>query len=352
VVNVNNATLTITCGAPSTPTAFEGNISGTGVVTAEAAYVGAPASYFDNSGIIAMSGTASGFVAADTGGEVTNSGTIQVAGGVLELTPSELTNTGVIELLDGTLKLDGDLTVLSLTEFTDPGSNLWVQGTLDLGGGTLSPGVGGTPLFALYGDVRDGKVVISSGITFSAYGDAIFMAPVVNSGTLDAFGLTAGGNITGTGTINLGGLLQLKASTGAGQLVNFISGSGGDLDFSTSAAATSFAGTIGTIGNGDTIGFAPLNGALLIGGSVAGDAIIAKFSNGATISLATKSQWTGSFTVDSAGLEYHTAAPSLADWSLPISSGSDQEAALSEARGALPQTAPAALDWFLPLHAR
>ena len=196
-------------------------------------------SVFQNAGSITV-GAGSALFIDPTYGELINSGTISINGGALEATAANLVNHGKLSVTDGTLVLDGPLTLGDLTHIDHPGSELLVNGSLDLGGRSitlLSPALRN---LVLSGEVSNGSLSIGAGNTLVTTGFGLFYgatlaAALNNNGTIiatvglgetDVQTLELTKNVVGHGVIDLGIvsndhsdfiIVKLDGSVAAGQ---------------------------------------------------------------------------------------------------------------------------------------
>jgi len=304
-------------------------------------------------------------------GYLTNSGTISVSHGYLQLDVSNLVNTGLISVSHGTLALGGSLTVPSLTEFSDPHSQLIVNGVLDLGSASATLGSASVPVFSLAAGptsslgnsagISDGTFVVTTGATFDTSGNYLdITVNLVNDGTYAYSGgsgneQTITGAVSGSGEIALDSAqiaLAIGGAVASGQTIAFLS-TDQTLSLQTATAQSSFDGTLSGFAAGDSIAIVRQSASVsLTGGSFVGDSIVATLSTGATIALATSSALSGSFTIDDnsqTGTDTLTyAGPAARDWALPHP---DQAFDRGELVGAFRPSEQGLIDFFLPLHA-
>jgi hypothetical protein len=198
------------------------------------------------------------------------------------------------------------LTTSSLSAIADPGSQLIVGGTLDLGGATITDGGGAVPLFALGNgcQVTDGTLKIAGGKPLTATGTTSISAALVDNGGVTVAGASAHASITdavtGNGTISLAatrGYLGLGASIGAGQTIAFLDGSE-TLGLTTAGAEAGFSATLGGFAVGDKIA---LTGETITAAGFSGSSILVTLSTGSTMDFATSSALTGSLSVLNSG---------------------------------------------------
>src|SRR6202042_2507378 len=183
----------------------------------DTSYDGQTASGIVNAGTI-NAGLSGGSFTVQGSGSFTNQGTINVSNGdTLSLASSSWSNSGTIAVTGGALDLQGNgLTLAQLGTVTHTGGVVNLQTTLNDSGTTLNVGTGtalGTLTLTSGGTIEKGTIVDQgSGIAFSGG----TLSGVTYDGTLNLSstssyvyvtnGLTlAGINGTGTGTINLTG---------------------------------------------------------------------------------------------------------------------------------------------------
>ena len=254
----------------------------------------------------------------------TNSGTISVTN--LYLENGLATNSGDITVTGGTLSISGSMTLAQLTSFLGTinvtNSQDFLTGTLDLGGGTVN--VSALSTYGLGNEsLVDGTLVVGTGETLSDPSGNI-SAGITNDGLYDLNNGGVTGDISGTGTIALSGFDEgVGGAVSAGQTVLWHADGGTTqqtLNLSTILATTGFLGTLTGLAAGDTLAFSGefnAGAGQITAANIVGDSIQVTFSAGATISLATASALTGSFTLPNlASIEYSTS-PAAHDWTVP-----------------------------------
>ena len=215
-----------------------------------------------NQGAIEQSGTGSDLVI--NGNSFTNSGTITAAssGGALTIAPTTFTNSGTLAVSNGdavtieaanfsnagsitlasasSLYMDATFTLADLGTLTNSDGTVYIDGTLDLTGGTLntSSGLGQA---VLDGGAVDGGTVASSALDFSSYG-----------GTLSGVTYDGALNLSETGaSISLadGTVVNNAAGTGAGTIND--TGEGATLYFDNTQTFNNATINLGASTSGD-----------------------------------------------------------------------------------------------------
>jgi hypothetical protein len=215
-----------------------------------------------NQGAIEQSGTGSDLVI--NGNSFTNSGTITAAssGGALTIDPTTFTNSGTLAVSNGdavtieaahfsntgsitlasasSLYMDATFTLAELGTLTNSDGTVYIDGTLNLAGGTLnaSSGLGQA---VLDGGAVDGGTVASSALGLSSYG-----------GTLSGVTYDGALNLLATGaSISLadGTVVNNAAGTGAGTIND--TGEGAALYFDNTQTFNNATINLGSSTSGD-----------------------------------------------------------------------------------------------------
>lgn len=248
---INRATIMVSGQAftastyPTTPASFSNEGSIRAGATNNFALSFGGVSKVDNSGSIDAAG---GGIDVSVGGTVTNSGTILAVGTALNIFDAVLNNSGTIRSTGGIGVSDtGNVGIPATNSGNIQGATYGVSNSIALTNtGTIGGGIGGVQLQA-YGTVFNAAGATISGGAYSIDGrSAFFNSAVYNAGTLNGNVVLQGVAATNTNIFVAlpGGVLNGNLTLGDGIFVTELAGSG----------AGRFAGVTGTVsGNNATL---------------------------------------------------------------------------------------------------
>jgi hypothetical protein len=268
-VNLSGGTLAAS-GTGSIVNTAGGTISGAGSISGpltNAGMIDLPtgtllAPSFTNTGVIALGGNGANFAPGST---ITNNGSIQGVGKVA----AAVSNSGTIEAAGGTLVLSGGVTngstgtvatgtgtkILLTGTIANTGTISLTGGTFDTNGQTITNAASGN--ITGFGTVRVASITNNGTMTFSGIGGASFFGGLTNKPTGKTI-VTGNATATFTGNVTNNPGSEFRVSSGATAVfLGAVTGAGSFTGSGTKIFEVSGSPSLITTGVGDTIVEAP-----------------------------------------------------------------------------------------------